>query len=245
MYEKEIEKRKSCRSYTNEPLQEEQIRKLKELIKRVNKESNLSIELITNDEGIFGDFKKNNRAFNNVKNYFALVGKKDDINLKEKCGYYGELLVLESTRLGLGTCFVGSIHDFKNIAIKINEDEDLIVLITVGHPQGKETFFAKIINFFTHTKNIKFSDLMIADMDAPLWFIKGVQNALLAPSSFNKHPIIFTYKMGEVRAKIKENSEYAPIDLGIAKLHFELGALNGKFILGNNGIYTIVDYLNL
>jgi len=245
MYEKEIEKRKSCRSYSDNFLLDEQIKKLRELILRINKESGLNISLVVNNKEAFKDFKKSYGMFKNVNNYFVLIGKKNDVNLKEKCGYYGELLVLEATRMGLGTCFVGSTYNSSKIAIQVVEDEELIALITVGYPQEKETFFAKILTSSLHKKFKNINQLMDTDEEVPFWFTKGVQFALLAPSALNKHPIVFTYKMGEVRAKITDNSDYALIDLGIAKLHFELGALNGKFILGDNGIYTIVDYLNL
>ena len=41
--------------------------------------------------------------FENCTNYIAMVGKKS-ADLDERCGYYGELLVLKAQELGLNTC---------------------------------------------------------------------------------------------------------------------------------------------
>ena len=70
------------------------------------------------------------------------------------------------------------------------------------------------------------------DADTPAWFRKGVEMALLAPTAFNQQKFYFEYKApaaeGE-RAKVATRPGssiwgYTKMDLGIAKLHFELGA---------------------
>jgi len=40
-------------------------------------------------------------AFKGVRSLLAMSGKKLDVILKEKVGYYGELLVLEATKMNL------------------------------------------------------------------------------------------------------------------------------------------------
>ena len=47
--------------------------------------------------------------FSGVKNYIALIGKKSP-SLDERCGYYGERLVLLAQQLGLNTCWVAMTH---------------------------------------------------------------------------------------------------------------------------------------
>ena len=42
-------------------------------------------------------------GFKNVSNYIALIGPKDR-ELDEKCGYFGEKLVLYAQSLGLNSC---------------------------------------------------------------------------------------------------------------------------------------------
>lgn len=49
--------------------------------------------------------------FSGVNSYFAMAGRRADLCLREKVGYWGEKLVLEATRLGLGTCWVGGTFD--------------------------------------------------------------------------------------------------------------------------------------
>lgn len=43
--------------------------------------------------------------FSGVTNYIAMIGRKSS-ELGEKCGYYGERLVLKAQELGLNTCWV-------------------------------------------------------------------------------------------------------------------------------------------
>ena len=72
--------------------------------------------------------------------------------------------------------------------------------------------------------------------NTPSWFRKGVQAALLAPTTVNQQKFSFEYlgvenNMHKVRAN-KEFSMmgYTQIDLGIAKCHFEIGAGQENFV---------------
>ena len=65
---------------------------------------------------------------------------------------------------------------------------------------------------------------------APEWFARGVELALLAPTAMNQQKFRFELLDGDADAgkpRVKATTglgSYAAIDLGIAKLHFELGA---------------------
>ena len=61
-----------------------------------------------------------------------------------------------------------------------------------------------------------------------------MEAASKAPSAMNKMPTRFIYSRGEVSAYVQDYSLNA-IDLGIAKLHFEIGAGQGKWQFGNYG----------
>ena len=52
---------------------------------------------------------------------------------------------------------------------------------------------------------------------------------------------LFKYKDGQVTASITVPTETAMIDLGIAKLHFELGAGGGSWEYGNGSHYCFDD----
>ena len=65
---------------------------------------------------------------------------------------------------------------------------------------------------------------------APEWFARGVELALLAPTAMNQQKFRFELVDGDADAskpRLKATTglgSYTDIDLGIAKLHFELGA---------------------
>lgn len=53
----------------------------------------------------------------------------------------------------------------------------------------------------------------------------------------NAQPVKFIYKDNKVTAKVPEKINMQLVDLGIAKLHFELGAGGGKWEFGNGGTF--------
>ncbi|GHV42908.1 hypothetical protein FACS189490_12720 [Clostridia bacterium] len=116
-------------------------------------------------------------------------------------------------------------------------------MITVGYvsdaPTGKERF----IRGFAHRKSKAVEQMSATDATLPDWFINGVKAAVGAPSAINRQPVVFGYKGGNVSASVADISVSAmPLDLGIAKLHFELGAGTsyvGKWQWGNDGTFEV------
>ena len=82
---------------------------------------------------------------------------------------------------------------------------------------------------------------MEAEAPVPEWFLRGMDAVYLAPTARNLRPFVFKYKDGQVTASITVPTETATIDLGIAKLHFELGAGGGSWESGNEGHYYFDD----
>ena len=64
--------------------------------------------------------------------------------------------------------------------------------------------------------------------NAPDWFLKGIDAALLAPTAMNQQKFAFSLNGNKVSAKAGIGF-YSKIDLGIAKCHFELGAGRDNF----------------
>ena len=70
---------------------------------------------------------------------------------------------------------------------------------------------------------------------APEWFARGVEFALLAPTAMNLQKFRLELLDGDAetgRPRVRATAglgSYTDIDLGIAKLHFELGAGPGAF----------------
>ena len=70
--------------------------------------------------------------FSGVRNYIALIGPKGP-DLDEKCGYYGERIVLEAQRLGLNSCWVAMSYKKIPEAYRVDEGEKLTVVIALGY----------------------------------------------------------------------------------------------------------------
>jgi len=63
---------------------------------------------------------------------------------------------------------------------------------------------------------------------APDWFTRGVEAALLAPTAFGKQAFTLSGRDGEVTLRC-EDSAYAGQDRGLVKYHFEVGAGRDNF----------------
>lgn len=224
-----IDKRCSRRSYIDRQIESEKQIKLQEIIKKINIENDLNIELIKDGRESFSSIKSSYGMFSGVNSYFALVGCKNDEYLKQKLGYYGELLVLEATSMGLGTCWIGGTYDKKNCEEQINigEDEELIAVISVGYTKEYKTIKEKIISGLSHRKTKAIEQMYDTEEKLiPDRFIEGMKAVQRAPSAINRQPVKFNYGNGLVTAKVEDKFSYEKIDLGIAMLHFEVGTLS-------------------
>jgi Nitroreductase family. len=232
-----IEVRCSRRTYIDKPIDKEKVRILENLIGEVNKEGNLHVQLVLNDGKAFQGIRKSYGLFKGVQNYIALVGKEDKC-LREKIGYYGERVVLEATRLGLGTCWVGGSFDKKSCNCSVEEGEVLIAVIAIGNILAEHTLKEKIILKAVHGKSKLVTEMYEADEEVLSWFKDGMKAVQKAPSAMNKQPVKFYFKNSIVTANVHEGKDYQEIDLGIAKLHFEIGARGGKWQWGNGAAFT-------
>ena len=234
-----INLRQSRRAYLPQPIESNQLTKLKSEIAQCNKESGLSIQLVEDGSEAFSGFSLGYGMFQGVRSYFALVGKTSDEHLREKAGYYGEKLVLEATKLGLGTCWVGGTFNRNRCACTIHEDETLALIITVGAIPVKKPFKENAIYKLAHRGTKSLEQLYTSETQVPDWFLSAMKCVQKAPSAVNLQPVLFHYEKGDIWADVKNTSSHQLVDLGIAKLHFELGAGNGKFKLGNGEKYVL------
>lgn len=208
--------RHSVRQYTDKPLSEEALKALQAEIHKCNQESGLHIQLVTDEPKAFEGFMARYGNFRGVRNYIAMIGKKD--GLDETCGYYGERLVLLAQQLGLNTCWVAMTYSKIKTAFVVNQGEKLYIVIALGYGETQGV---------PH-KTKALSDVAKAEGEMPEWFRKGAEAALLAPTAMNQQKFLFTLQGTSVSAKAGMGF-YAKIDLGIAKYHFEVGAGKENF----------------
>ncbi len=231
-----IDLRISRRSFKGQ-MPEEAMKQIKELVQQVNEQSGLAFRFLHHGATVFGGISKSYGLFSGVGSLLVLAGKNNDENLLERIGYYGERLVLEATKLGLGTCWVGGTFDKDRLGQALPPEEKLVAVIPIGPVKEKRSLSEGFIRGLMHRKSKQPQDLYTADGTPPAWFLQGVEAALKAPSAINRQPVRFTWKDEVVTAGVDGEPEHQLIDLGIAKLHFEIGA-GGKFALGNGGTFT-------
>lgn len=206
-----MQARHSVRQYKNKPLDQETIKTLQAEITECNQESGLHIQLVTNEPKAFDGFMAHYGKFSGVTNYIAMIGKKD--GLDEKCGYYGERLVLLAQQLGLNTCWVAMSYSKIKTAFVVEQGEKLCVVIALGYGETQGV---------PH-KSKSVDDVVKVEGEMPNWFQRGIEAALLAPTAMNQQKFLFTLKENQVSVK-PGMGFYTKVDLGIVKYHFEVGS---------------------
>lgn len=229
--------RTSRRTYLETPISKEAADKLNEQIDEVNRQGDLSLKLIMNEPTAFGKLSKSYGMFKGVRNYILLIGKNGE-DSKERLGYYGEKMVLLATQLGLGTCWVGGTFDRSIGDLYIQLGEYFSGVVTIGNVEPDKSWKERLISRVTHRKTKGINEMMKAEDEVPEWFLEGMRAVQKAPSAVNAQPVMFTYQKGIVSAHVSSRKYgYEKVDLGIAKLHFEIGAGGGSWELKDKGIF--------
>lgn len=218
-----IDARHSVRHYISKPLSQDIIDVIQAKIDACNCEGNLHMQLVLNERKGFSGMMAYG-SFSGVENYIVMAGHRSD-DLDERIGYFGEQIVLLAQQLGLGTCWAGLSYRKVKGTYTLAPDEKLACMISLGYPDdaGRKH------------KRKSVADVSNASSVTPLWFERGVQAALKAPTAVNQQKFYFEY-VGEqdgvslVRARrLFSVVGYTKMDLGIVKLHFEIGAGKENF----------------
>ena len=201
--------RHSVRKYADEPLTEGKLEQLRSEMEACNAESGLDIRLVTDDPRAFSGLAAKMTGFSGKPAYFAMVGTDSD-DLDETAGYYGERLVLFAQSIGLSTCWAAACSK-KRTSESLKEGQRMVIGIAVGYgaEPGKPH------------KNRPLEEVMAGDSH-PLWFLKGMEAVMLAPTALNRQRFRFFLDGDKVRAEAT-GGKLSQIDLGIVKFHFEKG----------------------
>ena len=211
-----IRARHSVRQFLDKAIPEDLRQQLNACAAELNVEGNLHMQLIYDEPECFSSRMAKYGKFVNCNNYIALVGRKAP-DLEERCGYYGELLVLKAQELGLNTCWVALTHGKSKAELRPGETEVILIALGYGKTQGsvrKSKPAAAVSNI---------------SESSPDWFLQGVEAALLAPTATNQQKFSFLLEGNRVTAKTGLIGPYLKTDLGIVKCHFELGAGKENF----------------
>lgn len=232
--------RVSKRSYTSQPIEHEKLEALKQLIHQVNTVFGVNAQLIENCHPLFEGFKASYGLLKGAHTCIALIGNSASPASKIKLGYAGEMLVLEATALGLGSCWIGGTYH-KKVArqfVQINEQESLFCLIAIGYNPQNMHFVEKMLSY-ANRKTRSAESFLHTTQDIPDWVKEGASSVAKAPSALNAQPVGYGYEGEKVTAfTTQPNHGFEEIDLGISMLHFEIGAkkhhIEGEWLLEMN-----------
>ncbi len=207
-----IRERHSVRHYKDEKIEAEKIAILNELISSLNKEGDLHLQLIEDAGNTFNKLLNKAMGLASAPSVIACVGK-DDATLEERIGYYGQKLVLLAQKLGLNTCWAGTFNK-KNIGAEVRDGERLVISIAIGY--GKESGKPH--------KSKSAGQVSEISEDAPEWFSKGIEMALLAPTAINQQNFLIRLNKDGKVEYIDKGGPFSKVDIGIVRCHFEIGS---------------------
>ena len=212
-----MRERHTVRKYTDIPLSDVLENRLIERVEENNARFNLHIKLIENNRIVLPFFA---RIFisRGMRNFFLLSGK-DSPALEENLGYAGADLMLYSQTLGLNTWWIGGTYKRKICEKLAPAGDKIIGIIAVGYgrTEGKphKSKTQEQVSFYNGKE--------------PEWFRRGVEAALLAPTTMNKQAFFIKGEGNQVSI-ISKGGIYQFADLGLVKYHFSLGAGNENFV---------------
>lgn len=175
----------------------------------------------------------------------------------EDFGYVMELAVLEATRLGLGTVWLGGMLNRTTFGdkLKVSEDEVIPAISPIGYTADKTTFTDKLVRKISGGNNrMVFSELFFSgSFEKPLSqtaagnIFDAFEAVRWAPSASNKQPWrivmdgkntfhFYLHEDFKYNHAIK-NVRIQNVDLGIAMSHFELEIKE----LGIHGEWKVLD----
>ena len=219
-----IRARHSVRRYNPELIPDETLAALREEIEMGNAEGHLHVQLVIDEPKAFSGPMAYG-SFSGVRNYLVMAGKKTG-DLDERIGYYGERLVLLAQQLGLNSCWAGL--SYRRIAgtCSLEKDEKIACYIALGYGQTQGVQHkSKDIRKISNVSGL-----------TPSWFRSGVEAALLAPTAVNQQKFYIEYLEpvdgGYPKVRIHTGFSvigYTHMDMGIARLHFEIGAGDARY----------------
>ena len=210
-----IQARHSVRRYRPGPLAPDVRQALEAKVREVNAAAGLHVQLICDEPraftGVFAYGK-----FSGVTNYLVMAGRKAP-DLDERIGYYGEQLVLLAQQLGLNTCWAGLSYRKVDDTYTLADGEKICCYIALGY--GLTQGSARKSKTAEQVSNV--------GPDSPQWFRDAIAAVLLAPTAINQQKFRFSYTGSGTRViahRLFSLVGYTQMDMGIAKLHFEIAA---------------------
>ena len=245
-----VARRRSRRSFTGSPVAGDVLDELDEVCERFRPYPDARAVLVREPAGdvftgILGSYGRVSHAPHLL--LFIGAGRSDFVD--QHVGYTGEAAVLEATRLGLSTCWVGGFFRAGRAAemTRLATSERVLAVSPVGHATDRVSLTERTYMGFSgaHKRVALGTIAPTQGRRWPEWAVAALETAHLAPSAMNRQPWRFRMD-GSALVISKDSVLETPrvtkrLDCGIAMLHAELGAL----ATGTRGWWTDLEGLDV
>lgn len=239
-----IKERISVRTYEEREIEKDVLAKLNQFIDDTNKAINTKVNFSIIQNNSKSDQSQKLGTYGIIKgtNTFITAIIQDDEKNVVDLGYYLEKIILYATGLGLGTCWLGGTfnrRDFENY-IALGQDESLAVLIAIGYRKDRQSMIETAMRFMAKSNQRKPASELFFDEDREHSldlsqigdYAKVLDMVRIAPSASNKQPWRIVKSESHFHIYLCRTPGYGIMnydlqmnDIGIAKCHFELAAL--------------------
>jgi len=189
--------------------------------------------------GIVGSYG----GVSNAPAALAFIGTNGARGVDAAVGYTGEAIVLEATRLGLGTCWIGGAFSPAKGALLAGAEtgERVFAVSPLGYPRERIGAKERIIFGFGKPKQRKeIEEFAPGHGSWPAWAQAAAAAVRVAPSAMHRQPWMLSMQDGAlvVSSRGTDTPKVSKrLDCGIAMLHAELGAHGA----GVSGAWELLD----
>jgi nitroreductase len=236
-----IKIRKSCRTYSNVPIEEQKRAAIEKFAAELSTED-FRFVVIDKDGPSSGGEKIGTYGVIKGATAFVTGIMKSDYKTMENFGYAFEKIVLYLTDLGLGTCWLGASFERKKLSSRLHiADSEIVPIVTpAGYPGSGLNIHSTLVKLIARPdKRLPWNRLFYSEnLSTPLdsgsadTFTVPLEMVRLGPSAQNLQPWRILRQGNAFHFFLKRNSLYTRMlpydiqrnDIGIAMCHFELSA---------------------
>ena len=260
-----IQKRRSVRTYTGEPLRDEHVAQIKQYINQLQApfgvKARIELFVVNSNEkpiklGTYG-------TINGVSEIMALIYE-ESFFAETAAAYMFEQAILFCTDMNLGTCWLADFSSRINFKkqIQLKPNEQLRIVSPIGYTSDKQRFLEKYIvradNL--HASRKSFEELFFdKNFNNPLTktkagvFSQPLEMVRISPSANNKQEWRALLEDKVLHFYKKPYPMFDAFDMGIALCHFELTCkelgIDGKFEIlkdfpNNDKIQYVISWLS-
>ena len=136
---------------------------------------------------------------------------------------------------------MGGTFDKESEVFALPKNEQIVCVITVGHV-AQSSFKEKVIRGVMHRKTKPIEEMVRADRPLTPEEEAAMELVQHAPTARNTQKVVFSFFGDRITAGVPDDAPFDLVDLGICKLHFEIGMRElfpqCRFAWGNGGTFN-------